>query len=90
MTAGFSVFYGPLVSSIDPHSYKALPRALFSVDNVGFIAWLVEDVPAHELQNQLAAKGCSESELIALHSGEFIMPGFIDTHTVSVTSYCRF
>lgn len=81
-----TVFYGDLISPTSLTTYLALPRALLSVSRTtGEIQWLEEYVPAAQLQDTLAAHGQIDNvDLVELKPGEFLMPGFIDTHTVSV------
>ncbi|KAH9952108.1 Metallo-dependent hydrolase [Amylocystis lapponica] len=78
-----TIFYGALISPTSLSTYDALPHALLSVSHdTGEIEWLDEDVPASTVQDALARHGLvSEVDLVELKPGEFIMPGFIDTHT---------
>jgi guanine deaminase len=88
-----TIFYGPLINPESLTEYKALPKCLLSVGPTGDIDWIVEHVPEYLLQDTLAQKGCIDVDVTALKMGEFIMPGFIDTHTVSnpfFTSYPSF
>ncbi|KZT71294.1 Metallo-dependent hydrolase [Daedalea quercina L-15889] len=77
------LFYGALVTPVSRREYLALPRALLCVSDTGDIAWVAHDVPPSELQDQLARHGLTgeDLDLIELKLGEFLMPGFIDTHT---------
>ncbi|KAF9014111.1 hypothetical protein BDQ17DRAFT_1270322 [Cyathus striatus] len=75
------IFYGALVNPVALDSYQALPRALLCVDPTGNIDWVVDNVQPHELQDTLAQKGYIDADVVELKMGEFIMPGFIDTHT---------
>jgi len=77
-----TIFYGAVVNPLSLTSYSAFPRCLIAVDDSGNIAWIVDDVEPHALQEVLAVKGHVDTEVLALRDGEFIMPGFIDTHTV--------
>ncbi len=85
------IFYGALVSPTSLTSYLALPHAVISVTRkTGTIEWIEEDVPASQLQDILAMHGHPNIaklhgwiQFIQLKTGEFLMPGFIDTHTVS-------
>ncbi|KAI0093969.1 guanine deaminase [Irpex rosettiformis] len=80
-----TIFYGALVSPVSLTSYDALPRALLCVSHrTGDIQWIEQDVPAGSLQDVLARHGIidmSGMELVELRNGEFLIPGFIDTHT---------
>ncbi|KAG5644224.1 hypothetical protein DXG03_008819 [Asterophora parasitica] len=75
------IFYGALISPESLKSYKALPHCLISVGASGAIDWLVEDVQEHTLKDTLAEKGCIGADVVVLQPGEFLLPGFIDTHT---------
>ena len=80
-----TLFYGALVSPTSLSSYIASPHALLAVSkSSGRIAWVEEDVPAAVLQDTLAKHGIlvEDVDLIELKRGEFLLPGFIDTHTV--------
>lgn len=77
-----TIFYGAVINPLSLTSYSAFPRCLIAVDGSGNIGWIVDDVEPHALQEVLAAKGHVDMEVLALKDGEFIMPGFIDTHTV--------
>lgn len=83
------VYYGAVVNPTSLTGYSALPRCLFSVDSSGAIEWMVDTVESYELQDVLAAKGVVDAHVVEIPDGMFIMPGFIDTHTVrSHSSQC--
>ena len=84
-----TIFYGAVINPESLTSYKALPRCLLAVGTSGIIDWLVEDVPEHALQETLASKGCIDVVVTEIRSGEFLIPGFVDTHTVSPLSHIR-
>ena len=88
-----TVFYGALITPTSLTAYRALPRALLSVSReTGNIEWIEDDVPAGALQEVLARHGVlSEAvDIVELKHGEFLMPGFIDTHIVSANiPLCR-
>lgn len=78
------VYYGALVEPVDLRTFRALPRALVAVSPAsGDIEWVEDEVPAHALQDVLAKHGVEGAEIVELRRGEFLMPGFVDTHTVS-------
>ncbi|RPD66407.1 Metallo-dependent hydrolase [Lentinus tigrinus ALCF2SS1-7] len=77
------IFYGALVTPVSLTAYRALPRALLAVSReTGNIEWVEDDVPTGEVQDVLARHGfVSEAvDIVELKLGEFLMPGFIDTH----------
>lgn len=77
-----TIFYGAVINPVSLSEYTALPHCLIAVGESGNIDWIVDNVAAHELQDALALKGLVDAPVVALKDGEFIMPGFIDTHTV--------
>jgi guanine deaminase len=82
MTTRDTIFYGAIVNPVDLTSYQALPRAVLALTSAGEIAWIEEDVDSSALQEILAAHGWQDADVIELKLGEFLVPGFIDTHTV--------
>lgn len=83
MTTPSIIYYGAVINPESLTSFKALPRCLFLVNGHGYIDWIVDDVESSDLQNVLASKGLIDVDVHELRNGEFIMPGFVDTHTVS-------
>ncbi|KAI1794607.1 Metallo-dependent hydrolase [Ganoderma leucocontextum] len=78
-----TVFYGALITPTSLTAYRALPRALLSVSRTtGDIEWIEDDVAAGEILSVLARHGAaSESvDILNLKLGEFLIPGFVDTH----------
>jgi guanine deaminase len=83
MTPLPTVFHGAVINPQTLTSYDALPNCLLAVSPSGEIEWIVEDVVDSMVQEIMAQKGCLEAEVVDLKNGEFIIPGFVDTHTVS-------
>ncbi|TDL27413.1 Metallo-dependent hydrolase [Rickenella mellea] len=81
MTILFTVYYGAVINPESLTTFKALPRCLFLVNGDGYIDWIVDDVESSDLQNVLASKGLIDIDVYVLKNGEFVMPGFVDTHT---------
>ncbi|EAU88645.1 guanine deaminase [Coprinopsis cinerea okayama7 len=84
MSGTTTTFYGAVINPKSLTSYAALPRCLLAVGPTGNIDWIVKDVAPHELQDALAQKGhvdIASANLVELKEGEFLMPGFVDTHT---------
>ena len=79
-----TIFYGPLVNPKSLSYFQALPRCLLAVGASGQIDWIEEDVQESALLNVLAQHGSLGIPLVSLRHGEFILPGFVDTHTVRV------
>src|ERR1700761_3346314 len=78
-----TLFYGPVINPVNLTTYDALSNCLIAVGPHGNIEWIVEEVLASDIQNTLAAKGWLDSNItiLTLNRGEFLMPGFVDTHT---------
>lgn len=75
------ILYGPVINPVGLTSYDAFPRCLIVVGNNGTIDWMVEDVAESMIQEELAQKGLIDvDDVHVLHHGEFLIPGFIDTH----------
>lgn len=81
MSGRITLFYGAVINPQTLRSYDAHPRCLLAVGPDGNISWLVEDVAPHDLQQVLLQYGCSDEHLVELKDGEFLLPGFVDTHT---------
>ena len=80
------VFYGPIVNPKSTASFLLLPNALLAVGPSGSVDWIEDNVHPSSLQDVLARHGSLDTPLIALKHGEFLLPGFVDTHTVRVLS----
>ncbi|KAF9448012.1 Metallo-dependent hydrolase [Macrolepiota fuliginosa MF-IS2] len=81
MSSSFSIFYGGVVTPVDASHWKAMPRCLLAVDPSGNVAWLIEHLEENTIPEVLNQKGRSTVDVVILRKGEFIVPGFIDTHT---------
>ncbi|KAF5349108.1 hypothetical protein D9756_009459 [Leucocoprinus leucothites] len=84
MSGSITIFYGAVVTPISLKHWKALPNCLVVVGPTGNIEWMIDDVEHHRLEEMLSPKGYLTSEVIVLEEGEFLIPGFIDTHTHAV------
>lgn len=80
-----TIYYGAVVNPQSLTSYQALPRCLLAVSSEGTIDWIVDDVEDSMVQEVMSQKGCVDAEVVPLREGEFLMPGFVDTHTVCST-----
>lgn len=80
------LYHGPLIHSVDISTLEALPRALLAISASGRIEWVEKDVDPSLMLEIAIAHGwdaqSSSIEVIVAQPGEWIMPGFIDTHTV--------
>jgi len=52
------------------------------IGSTGNIDWILDYVEENQLEEALSQKGLATSQVVYLKDGEFIIPGFIDTHTV--------
>ena len=79
-----TAFYGSLVDPVSLDVYHVHPRALILVNEAGNIDWVVKDVDSSMIQDVLAERGLVDVSLtvVELKRGEFLLPGFVDTHTV--------
>jgi len=77
-----TIFYGPVINPESLSSFQALPRCLLAVDATGEIVWIEKDVSEAALNDVLAQHGSDEIIPHNLKHGEFLLPGFVDTHTV--------
>ena len=82
MSGSIIIFYGAVINPTSLTAYSAFPRSLIAVGPTGNIEWITEEVLPHQLQDELARRGCLSEDLVELKDGEFLIPGFIDTHTV--------
>ncbi|KAI9057926.1 guanine deaminase [Trametes sanguinea] len=80
----YTLFYGALITPVSLTEHRTLPHALLAVSReTGDIAWVEDDVPASALQDVLVRRGMlslEDVDLVELKLGEFLMPGFVDTH----------
>jgi hypothetical protein len=83
-----TVFYGSVINPQTLYNYQALPRSLLAVSASGTIEWIVENTADPQMgidswiREIISQKGLSDVEIVMLKHGEFLMPGFVDTHTV--------
>lgn len=83
MSGTVTIFYGAVVMSVDAKTWKTMPRCLLAVGSTGNIDWLIEHVDNAKLAEALKQIGLPQhADVVKLQEGEFIIPGFIDTHTV--------
>ncbi|EDR03286.1 uncharacterized protein LACBIDRAFT_185911 [Laccaria bicolor S238N-H82] len=81
MSGSITIFYGAVINPTSLTAYSAFPRSLIAVGPTGNIEWITEEVLPHQLQDELAQRGCLSEDLVELKDGEFLIPGFVDTHT---------
>lgn len=88
--ASYTIFYGSLINPKSLLEYEALPRAVLAYGPDGNVLWIEADVERKRLHDVILSKmqdkilSINEIDLKILSNSQFIMPGFIDTHTVSL------
>lgn len=89
-SAPTTIFYGQVVTPKSLLDYDAFVRAVLAVGSNGNILWIEPDVGEERLKetinSRLQAEGISLNDvhLRRISDSQFLMPGFIDTHTVSL------
>ncbi|TWU71261.1 hypothetical protein ED733_002898 [Metarhizium rileyi] len=73
-------FHGVIIHATSPSTVAILQDALLAVDATGRIASLDTDVPTDEAPSKLASLGLPPCSITYLRRGQFLMPGFVDTH----------
>lgn len=82
MSGSVTILYGAVITPVDSRTWKALPMCLMEIGSTGNIDWMLDCVKENQLEEALSQKGLATSQVVYLKGGEFIIPGFIDTHTV--------
>ncbi|KAG6907708.1 hypothetical protein DXG01_007726 [Tephrocybe rancida] len=80
MSPSLSIFYGAVINPKTLTCYEALPNCLLLVGPSGNIEWIEKHVELHAVHDVLAQKGCIDIDIVELQPGQFLLPGFIDTH----------
>ncbi|CAE7217752.1 unnamed protein product [Rhizoctonia solani] len=78
------LFHGAIITPVSVHKAEFWPRALLYVNPSGIIEWVVSDVESSQIQSVALEKGLvvdDSVDVYELRHGEWLMPGFIDTHT---------
>ncbi|CAE6348527.1 unnamed protein product [Rhizoctonia solani] len=78
------LFYGPVITPVSVHKAEFWPSALLYVNPTGIIEWVVSDVESSQIQSVALEKGLvldDSVDIYELKYGEWLMPGFVDTHT---------
>ncbi|KAJ1300603.1 hypothetical protein OPQ81_002257 [Rhizoctonia solani] len=78
------LFYGAIITPVSVHKAEFWPNALLYVNPAGIIEWIVSDVGSSRVQSVALEKGLvldDSVEVYELRHGEWLMPGFVDTHT---------
>ncbi|KAM0456568.1 hypothetical protein ACHAPV_005112 [Trichoderma viride] len=72
--------HGTLIHSVSPTQLQVLPNTLIILSSSGIITHLEENIPPSWVVNFLAEKHIEHIRTTALSSGQFLIPGFVDTH----------
>ncbi|KAK4701263.1 guanine deaminase, partial [Phenoliferia sp. Uapishka_3] len=75
------VFYGSLIHSLTLTNLEVLPSALLGINQAGIIAFLDKSISPDQVEATIKSHGWEGAELVRLKRGEFLCPGFVDTHT---------
>ncbi|KZO91788.1 Metallo-dependent hydrolase [Calocera viscosa TUFC12733] len=79
------IIYGPLITPLSKRDALFSDCSLVAVSAQGLIEWVEHSVEPEQLQDLLAKHGRStedqDTQFVELKWGEWIMPGFVDTHT---------
>ncbi|KAI0797642.1 guanine deaminase [Abortiporus biennis] len=88
MSASYTVFFGSIITPTSLDSYDALPHALLAIEKAtGIIKFVEKDVNVYKveeilqvIENRYGIKK-DDVDVCVLNDGEFLIPGFVDTHT---------
>ncbi|RIA99300.1 hypothetical protein C1645_747370 [Glomus cerebriforme] len=76
------VFYGTLIHSLSLTNLEILQNTLLGIDSSGKIAFIEKNVlDENTLNNIISQWEFPQQEVIRLSKRQFLLPGFIDTHT---------
>ncbi|KAI0450023.1 guanine deaminase [Xylaria acuta] len=80
-TAG-SIFHGTLIHCLSLNQLEIIENGLMIINPDGVISDLVKSIPKELVQQHLTALGLSgpQYEIYYLERGQFLIPGFVDTH----------
>lgn len=74
------VFYGAVVHSVSLTELEILENAVLAVTSDGCILGLERNVSKDDLETSLKTLGVSDCPVTELSHGQFLIPGFVDTH----------
>ncbi|OAA67403.1 Guanine deaminase [Cordyceps fumosorosea ARSEF 2679] len=74
------IFYGTVIHSTSLDEITILENALLVVDDYGTIVALEANVQSEKVPERLKALSAFGISFTTLQKGQFIMPGFVDTH----------
>ncbi|KAJ9130366.1 Metallo-dependent hydrolase [Pleurostoma richardsiae] len=74
------VFHGTFIHSITPQDVEIIIDGLLVVSAAGKIVQIERDVSLEDVPKHVTSLGISDVLVNVLQRGEFLIPGFIDTH----------
>ena len=80
-TSGSFAFYGTLIHAISVQDVEVIAKGLLVVGKEGKVALLEKDVEEDRIDSILAKHKFSAVSVKKFKKGEFLIPGFIDTHS---------
>ncbi|KAK4065502.1 hypothetical protein Trihar35433_7622 [Trichoderma harzianum] len=80
MTEPSKAIHATLIHSLSPTQLQVIPDALITVSSSGTILTIQPNVPPSSISNILAEQNIENVPLLTLSHGQFLIPGFVDTH----------
>lgn len=77
-----TIYHTALTHSLSLTELEHLPQALLCVNECGIIEWIEKDVDTEKVDEVLKKYGAEGVEVVRIDDGGLV-PGLIDTHTVS-------
>ncbi|KAK1240533.1 hypothetical protein MKX07_004561 [Trichoderma sp. CBMAI-0711] len=72
--------HGTLIHSLSPTSLQVLPNSLLTISSTGTILSLQPNISPSDIPTILAQQNIQNIPLLTLSHGQFLIPGFVDTH----------
>ncbi|EGR46416.1 guanine deaminase-like protein [Trichoderma reesei QM6a] len=72
--------HGTLIHSLSPTSLQVLPNSLITISSTGTILSLQPNISPSDIPAILAQQNIQNIPLLTLSHGQFLIPGFVDTH----------
>lgn len=80
MTEPAQAIHGTLIHSLSQTQLQVLPDTLIILSSSGSIVSLQSNIPSLQVNNFLAEQRIEHIRQTILPSGQFVIPGFVDTH----------
>lgn len=77
-----TIYYTALSHSLSLTELEHLHRALLCVNEAGIIEWIEKSVSPEEVDSEIEKHGAVGVQVVRIENGGLV-PGLIDTHTVS-------